>query len=320
MLIWHIEMFNKLISVIVPLYNKEHHILRAINSIYSQTYKNIEVLIIDDGSTDNSANVVKAINKDNLYLIRQDNKGVSAARNSGIKRSQGEIIAFLDADDEWRTDFLETIIRLITQYSEAGLYATSYATVNSNGTFTLRDLDGIPPSPWCGLIDNYLKIILYSLPICSSSVAIPKKIFSDIGMFMEGEARAEDQEMWFRIALKYRIAYCNLPCATYYQNADNRICKTKFERAPIFFFDTLQKAANNANNRQDAYFISEVLAKNKLYFARKFMECGQFTDAIRLIKNCQTEMFAWEKRVLQAKCHIPLRWIFSLFQIINPKN
>lgn len=307
-------MYQKLISVVVPLYNKERHIARAINSIYSQTYKNVEVLIIDDGSTDNSANVVKAINKDNLYLIRQDNKGVSAARNSGIKRSQGEIIAFLDADDEWRTDFLETIIRLITQYSEVGLYATSYFTCNSNGILTSMDFDGIPAAPWCGLIDNYFKLLLYSLPISSSSVAIPKKVFTDVGMFTEGEPRAEDQEMWFRIALKYKIAYYNIPCATYYQNAENRACKSIFEKEPNFFFETLQKAANNANNRQDAYFISEFLAKYKLHFARKFMKYGRFSDAIEMIKDCQTEMFARDKRVLLAKCHIPLRWIFSFFQ------
>lgn len=310
-------MCNRLISVIIPLYNKERHVARAIDSIYAQTYKNFEVIVIDDGSSDNSADVVIAMKMDNLSLIRQENRGVSAARNSGIRRSNGDIIAFLDADDEWRVDFLETIIQLMDRYDDAGLYATSYAICGDDGIVTERNLTGIPPSPWHGLIDNYFKVILYSLPISSSCVAIPKKVFVDVGMFAEGEPRAEDQEMWFRVALKYKIAFCNTPCATYYHNADNRVCKTMIEREPKFFFDTLQHAADMSNNPENSYLISEFLAKNKLHFARKFMEGNRFSDAIEMINNCKTQMFTRDKQILLAKCHVSLRWIFRVFNMLR---
>jgi len=113
------------VSVVIPLYNKGPHIARALNSVLAQTFQDFEVIVVDDGSTDDGAEVVRGVDDPRIRLIQQENRGVSAARNRGIEAARAELIAFLDADDEWLAEHLETIIRLRRNALEVGIYATS---------------------------------------------------------------------------------------------------------------------------------------------------------------------------------------------------
>ena len=119
---------NPAVSVVIPLLNKASHISRALDSVFAQTVQDFEIIVVEGGSTDNSPEIVRGFRDPRIRLILQDKKrpGVSAARNIGIHESRSEFIAFLDADDEWRPRFLETIIRLRQRFPDAGLYATSY--------------------------------------------------------------------------------------------------------------------------------------------------------------------------------------------------
>lgn len=115
-------MYNEKVSVIIPLYNKAHTIERTLRSVFSQTYTNFEVIIIDDGSTDGSTNIIKEEFKDErLKIIVQQNKGVSYARNVGIENAKGDYIAFLDADDEWLPYYLQTVLEESRKHPKAGL-------------------------------------------------------------------------------------------------------------------------------------------------------------------------------------------------------
>ena len=96
-------------SVVIPLYNKEHYIEATIRSVLNQTCRDFEVLVVDDGSRDNSLALARKYESDRVRVIAQENQGVSEARNTGIRNAQGEFICFLDADDEWRPDYLATI-------------------------------------------------------------------------------------------------------------------------------------------------------------------------------------------------------------------
>ena len=100
-------------SVIIPLYNKSHTIERALKSVLNQTYKNFEAIIVDDGSTDNGIEIVNKYTSDaRIKILKQKNQGVSIARNEGVKNSLYQYIAFLDADDEWEKDYLETVLKI----------------------------------------------------------------------------------------------------------------------------------------------------------------------------------------------------------------
>lgn len=104
------------ISVIIPLFNKESYIKRAIRSVISQTHPANEIIVVDDGSTDNGPAIVSAIEDHRIKLLSEENAGVSSARNHGISHAKGDVVAFLDADDEWHPNFLEVIGRLIALF------------------------------------------------------------------------------------------------------------------------------------------------------------------------------------------------------------
>lgn len=115
-----------MISIVIPLYNKEKQIAHTLQSVFAQTFQDFEIVIVDDGSTDNSVMEVKKFDDPRVLLIQQSNAGVSAARNRGIEEANGELIAFLDADDEWMPEFLQTILQLKKIYFNCKVWATSY--------------------------------------------------------------------------------------------------------------------------------------------------------------------------------------------------
>ncbi len=197
-------------SVIIPLYNKEKFIERAINSVLNQTMQNFELIIIDDGSTDKSLDVVKFFNDDRIRLISKKNEGVSIARNTGILISKSDYIAFLDADDEWLVDFLETIQNLISRFPEAKTFSTAIKRENKNGDFLDIYFSTLPEHPWSGEI-NLFKVLAYDAsPVTSSSVCVHKDVFKTIGMFPIGIKRGEDLDTWIRIFLNYKIAFSTI--------------------------------------------------------------------------------------------------------------
>ncbi|WP_164888480.1 glycosyltransferase family A protein [Methanosarcina sp. MSH10X1] len=212
-------------SVVIPLYNKEPHVKRALKSVISQTIQDFEIVVVNDGSTDKSADIVKSFSDARIRLINQKNAGVSAARNRGINETKSELIAFLDADDEWMPDYLETILRLREKYPEAGLYATSLKTEFIDNVLIDKDEKLRELIPDEGLILNYFKVNLKDIShkdiFYTSSVTVPKKIFLEIGGFQTGFWWGEDIDMWGRIALKYSVAYSSKVCAIYYQNVVN---------------------------------------------------------------------------------------------------
>ena len=194
-------------SVIIPLYNKEAFVEKNIMSVLSQTFYDYELIVINDGSTDNSLSVAQTMLKgqNNARIINQANSGVSAARNKGINEAKGDYICFLDADDWWEPTFLEEMDSLIREYPDAGLYCTNYYYVH-NGKSTVK-LD-IPTGYF-----NYCKE--YAKTLCmiatSSSSCCSKNILTEMSGFKPHLKLGEDFDLWIRIALKYGSAILNKP-------------------------------------------------------------------------------------------------------------
>ena len=215
------------ISVVIPLYNKGPHIARTINSVLAQTVTDFEIVVVDDGSTDNGTDIVASFNDPRIRLIRQVNQGVSAARNRGISEARSDFIAFLDADDEWAPDHLETLLRLRSKFPEAGAYTTAYVRVLPGGEILSSKFKAIPPAPWEGVIPDYFKAAaLGDPPVCSSAVGIPKKVFDEVGLFKVGVKMGEDLDQWLRIALAYPIVFSWSGFAWYRMDSKERVCET----------------------------------------------------------------------------------------------
>lgn len=210
-------------SVVIPLYNKERHIRNTIKSVLSQTFQDFEIVVVNDGSKDNSADIVEKLSDDRIRIIHQDNAGVSAARNKGIKKSKARHIALLDADDLWLSNHLEDIAKLIFSFPQAGIYATAYKVRNFNGIDNDIRIYGLQDEVISTLVPSYFKSAANGDNlVCSSAVCIPKSIFEDNNIwFPVGEKYGEDQYVWARIAVQYSVAYCTNPSAIYDHGAEN---------------------------------------------------------------------------------------------------
>ncbi|MDO4725890.1 MAG: glycosyltransferase family 2 protein [Porphyromonadaceae bacterium] len=206
-------------SIIIPLYNKASYIKKAINSVLAQTFNEFEVIVINDGSTDNSLEEASQIVDSRLKIITQENSGVSIARNNGVKQAKYPYICFLDADDWWEPTFLEEMHQLIEHYPYAGIYGTNYYIVK-NGKNRIAPI-GIPEGFKDGEID-YCQVYAKTLcmPLTSISICIPKSVFDEEKGFKPTLKLGEDFDLWIRVAIKHKVVFLNKPLAFYNQDVD----------------------------------------------------------------------------------------------------
>jgi glycosyltransferase involved in cell wall biosynthesis len=209
------------ISVVLPLFNQAPFIERALKSIFSQTVPPQEIIVIDDGSTDGGADLVDDLQDSRIRLCRQQNRGVSGARNRGVALAQSDLIAFLDPDDAWEPRFLEVISILQQKFPQAGAFSAAYRIVKPDGTTENPDFPFSHDQGKEMLIENFF-VAGYDYPVTSSSVAIPKSVLQEIGGFPLFEKR-EDADTWLRIALFYPIAWSKEVMASLYQNPDRQV-------------------------------------------------------------------------------------------------
>lgn len=210
-------------SVIIPLYNKAPYVAKAIQSVLVQTFTDYELVIVDDGSKDDSAEIAEKVidGQLNCRLIKQENAGVSMARNNGVAVSQGDYLCFLDADDWWEPTFLEEMSKLIEEYPDAGIYGANYTIVNETKRKTRIAKIGVEDGFERGYVDYcqaYAKTMY--MPLTSISVAIPRNVFEEMHGFPKGIKLGEDFLLWIHITLKYKVAFLNKPLAFYNQDVD----------------------------------------------------------------------------------------------------
>lgn len=212
-------------SVILPVYNKAPYIAKAIRSVLSQTCQDFELIVVDDGSKDESATIAEDLlrqcDEPKCRLIRQPNAGVSTARNNGVAASQGEYLCFLDADDWWETTFLEEMQRLITAFPNAGIYGTSYTIVNETKRKTRIAPIGVESGFVKGEI-NYCQVYAKTLcmPLWTGAVCMPKAVFDQENGFKPTLKLGEDFDLWIRVALKHKVVFLNQPLAYYNQDVE----------------------------------------------------------------------------------------------------
>lgn len=205
-----------MISIVIPLYNKEQSIASTLQTVLKQTYQDFEIVIVNDGSTDHSVGKIAKVTDPRIRLIHQNNAGVSAARNRGIEEAKGEYIAFLDADDEWKSDYLITQYELTQKYPECSVFACNYEFKDTQGKITSTIIRKLPFKGEDGILSNYFEIASCSHPpLWTSAVMIKKNAIQFIGGFPVGIKSGEDLLTWARLACKYSIAYTKISQAIY---------------------------------------------------------------------------------------------------------
>ena len=250
-----------LFSVVIPLYNKEQSIANTIQSVLNQSFQEFEVVIINDGSTDNSVQVVQGINDQRIRLIHQENQGVSAARNKGIEEAKNEWIAFLDGDDLWEVNHLEEIVKMMKAYPQEKVYVTSFKYSDNREFYRHTRKKPIFK------IKDYFKDVVKENLIWTSIVVIHRDCFINVGMFNTKYIRGEDIDLWIRLAKNYNIIKTNKITAIYRVEAENRSNSTSVPIKKTYLCDiSLKKATNNEElNFYKHYIITQV----KYYLVNK---------------------------------------------------
>lgn len=210
---------DPLVSIIVTSYNSiESYLKEAINSVITQTYKNFELIVVDDGSTNGVCKeVCREIVDPRLAYIRQENKGLPAARNFGVAKSRGEYICFLDDDDRWKNNKIEVVLSRFREYNtnnKTGLIFSDCNVINEAG-----EKIGLFGYKVHG--DIYEKILGKNIIGPPSSVMIKRFVFNEMGGFNEEYRYAEDIELWYRITRKYDVESINIPLIDYRYRKDS---------------------------------------------------------------------------------------------------
>ncbi len=274
------------VSVIMPLYNKAQYVVRAVESVLAQSYTNFELLVIDDGSTDDGPSKVEAVSDSRIRLIKQQNAGVSAARNRGINEAKGKWIAFLDADDFWMKDYLTQQIELLERNPDLAWSATNFFIetgsqqrkgIHSNHDFTKMKMGGNE------YFDNYFHArYTQTVEAWTGSIIVRKDIFEKVGMFTTTMSHGEDTDMWFRIAFKCpQIGYIPEPLAVYDASVQGSLTEADEPLSVIYMrMDRYTEMARKHNSFEE---LKPCLPQLLNYEIKILFKQKRYTDIRRLL-------------------------------------
>lgn len=249
-------------SVIIPLYNKENFIENTLKSVFAQTFEDYEILIIEDCSTDNSLNKISGLIFSKVRIIKHEkNKGLSASRNTGIANANSEYIAFLDADDIWKSTFLQELKLLIGTYPEAKLFGTNYEETYSESNIILpkNNSDSLEKH---SVIPDFFAISLAQPLYCPSSFCVHKSVFETIGYYNESITYGEDVDFNIRANSKFKLAYSTNHLVSYTASSENQITKSNISEKTITDFDAYENDGISVSLKKFLDFKRYMMAKH----------------------------------------------------------
>ena len=307
-------------SVVIPLYNKEKYIESTIRSVLDQSHQEFEVLVVDDGSTDGSLALAERFASDRVHIIRQENQGVSVARNTGIEHASGEFICFLDADDQWRPEYLATIDVLTVQYPESDIFVTAYA-VNMGGgkvhySTRLEPETGCLTSYWLTLARGYDFV-------WTSATVIRRETLIRAGLFKPGEKIGQDLDMWARVArINPRVAYSNYICVDYNRAAEqNARTRVRVAWAEAFLRDLEEELADPRRTLEERASIQRKYDKKMTVFIFTAILAGERKRAAQALRAWKGEKNTYN-RLLRTGLRIAMMmpaWVNRFFFGIRMK-
>lgn len=294
------------ISVVIPLYNKEKYLRRAVESVLSQGAAVYEVIVVDDGSTDNGLAQLASLEDARVRLIRQTNGGVSAARNTGMRAASGEYVAFLDADDVWMPQFVDELLALMWQFPQACLYATRYSMVWPDGrrqdAYLPRTVNKDQRQRVANPFHAWSRSVFIHI---SSSVCVRAILLKHDICFPVGESLGEDQDVLFRLMETGDVVYSPRVLTEYSQAVPNSLYSTLPEQVPPCYARLLQRTRQANYPIRHRRGALRVVAVNYLNVARTLMIKGKRREAAALI-------------FLRDAMHHPTYWLRTALYLIRP--
>jgi glycosyltransferase involved in cell wall biosynthesis len=258
------------VSVIIPAYNAARTIEQTLVSVFSQTFREFEVIVVDDGSTDDTPSIL-ARRPDRLRVLRKGNEGrPAAARNLGVKAARGEYLAFLDADDTWHADKLALQVAALDRDPAVGLVYTADATINARG-----DIVSVNPCP-PGARGHIYDVLRVHNVMVGSSVVVRREAFDQAGGFDENLTSIENWDLWIRISSRWAIECIDQPLTFYRVHHGNRSASAQLRRQNIFtvlekHHDAAERSPEGRRIRREAYFHAYFNVLGRGHFSRREM-------------------------------------------------
>jgi len=283
-----------LFSVVIPVYNKELYIKQCIDSVLCQTYESFEVIVVDDGSKDNSVRVVEEINDSRIRIIKKENGGVSSARNKGIEISKGTFIAFLDADDWYEADYLSTMVDLIKTFPECDAFTSAYNKCTNDAVKS-----SCIPKSLGGDVESFVVGDFYSdwtesAFFFTSSIVIKKGCFTKNNLtFPINEHMGEDQDVWFNLADHGIICYTRKRVSNYRIASENSLTFNSDLNVELPFISRLkERVVADEGAGVDVCARRKFITKYELELSVNNAKSGnKKTAVILLLKNISMQHF-----------------------------
>lgn len=292
-------------SVIIPLHNKEKFIENTLKSVLNQTFTDYEIIVINDESTDESEAKVLGFKDKRIQLFNQKNQGVSVARNFGIEKSKGELIAFLDADDYWYPNHLEELANLYHNFPNCGIYCSRYKIKTTKKHFQIPKYNGID-SLHLGIVENYF---LSNKPFritWTSSLAIPKKILEKFNGFTPGVTNGQDLELWTKIGICHQVAITDKITAIYNFDIPNSLAKNNISSMKLLDF------AQFKNAEQENPDLKSFLDLHRFFYSILYKTYGDHKIAQKYYDAISKKNIGIINRML---FHLPANFLKILYKI-----
>ncbi|MET0760417.1 MAG: glycosyltransferase family 2 protein [Flavobacterium sp.] len=293
-------------SVIIPLYNKEKFVENTLKSVLSQTFSDFEIIIVNDGSTDQSEQKVQQFQDSRIRYHSKKNEGVSVARNLGISLAQSDYITFIDADDYWCPDFLETMFENINRFREQSVFSAAIEIETSKNVFPAQY--SIRKTKDYELV-NYFNASSKETVICTSCAVFHKNVFEKTGVFDVDIKSGQDTDLWIRIGLVYPVLFSWKILARYVFDI-NSLSKNKiYTNTKINFskFSTLEKTNMD---------LKKFLDLNRFSLALKSKMNGDNANFDLFYKAIDLKNLTLKKRVLLILPSFILKKMIDLQQVL----
>lgn len=274
-------------SVVLPAYNSERFIDKAIESVLMQTYTDFELIIVDDGSTDGTRQRIASYTDKRIRCVYQENGGVSAARNKGILESKGDFVCFLDSDDSWKTDHLAEMDALIQKFGHCGLFITGYDLRLNNGEIVPKSKQILKRiSEEQSMSENGFDVLNKNgYFFNTNTMCCKREVFQKVGLFEVGVKNGEDDDLWYRIFAYYPIAISK-KATTVYDRANCGATATRLEVTEPYFMRRVEGLLNSPEvlpTRKEGLRVW--VERNKLSRARQNILQGRKAEAFKLLRT-----------------------------------
>lgn len=300
------------VSIVIPLYNKKDYIGRCLQSALAQTHQDLEVVVINDGSTDGGETEASKFSDRRVRLFHQANQGVSAARNAGVEAAQSDVIFFLDADDTWHPTLVEEIVKVIDAHPDVGVFSCATRKIFADGYSQIPEFKYIAFEAGTYILKNYFQTYVelgYS-PFSNSSFCVRRKFFDLAGKYTVGVRLTEDSDLWVRLTLISQIAFLPSALADYHVEVlDNT--RTIPQTSTYEVTRTLQRALSNGSIPKHLRTgASGMLALQKNSQSKRLILLGLRSAALRRLLDIDPWLFRPKETMLLLMAALSPRALF----------